>query len=927
MSPLPAAIALLAAALSGSQATWEETLEEAVPAVVAIRSAAPRSFDTDKARTSSATGFVVDAERGIILTNRHVVTPGPVVAEAVFLDHEEVQLQAIYRDPVHDYGFFRFDPGQVRFMETVELALHPDGAHVGAEIRVIGNDAGEKLSILEGTIARLDREAPNYGRGRYNDFNTFYYQAASGTSGGSSGSPVVDLQGRVVALNAGSNRKSASSFYLPLHRIARALELIQQGKPVTRGTLQTIFEHKSYDELTRLGLQAETEATVREAFEDGIGMLVVQQTVPGGPGHRTLEPGDVLLRAEGELLIDFLPLEALLDERVGQTVKLEVARGGELLELELAVQDLHSVSPSSYLEVGSAVLNNLSYQIARTRSVPAQGVYVASSGYMLDRAGIPRGSVILGVGDEPVSTIEELERVLSKLPDGAEVPFRFYALTEPRRVQFKVVEIDRRWHPMQRCVRDDSDGTWPCTPSPAPPPAAVQEALSLVHPPTDNPVARKLAPSLVYVEHSIPYKIDGVHGEAFSGTGLVVDAERGLLVVDRNTVPVGLGDVKLTFGGSVELPGRIEWLHPIHNFAVVRYDPGLLEGSAMRSARLCGKPLDPESAAWIVGLTGSMVPRAQESKVTSVEPLTFPKTDPPRYQASNVDVVVMADQGGVPGGVLTDRSGCVRALWASYSFQRGKDQASVFAGLPIVEVLDVLEALRAGERPVVRDLGVGVASRSLSDARSLGLPDSRVAARARVGGSRPGVLMVTRRTAGSPGSEVLQEGDLILQAAGQTVYSMRDLQVAAQSGAVVLEVLRDRQLVQLDVAAQELGSSETDRAVLWAGLLLQAPHRALAVQQGVEPDGVYISLWWKGSPAARYRIRATHRILEVDGQPTPDLDSFLAAVDGKQNGASVRVRTIDLAGQIAAKTLKLDTSFWPTSELRWESEGWVRVAR
>jgi len=187
--------------------------------------------------------------------------------------------------------------------------------------------------------------------------------------------------------------------------------------------------------------------------------------------------------------------------------------------------------------------------------------------------------------------------------------------------------------------------------------------------------------------------------------------------------------------------------------------------------------------------------------------------------------------------------------------------------------------------------------------------------------------MVTRRTAGSPGSEVLQEGDLILQAAGQTVYSMRDLQVAAQSGAVVLEVLRDRQLVQLDVAAQELGSSETDRAVLWAGLLLQAPHRALAVQQGVEPDGVYISLWWKGSPAARYRIRATHRILEVDGQPTPDLDSFLAAVDGKQNGASVRVRTIDLAGQIAAKTLKLDTSFWPTSELRWESEGWVRVAR
>ncbi len=934
VATVPAARAALGAGKTvrppSTETDWEATLERVVPAIVAIRVSATRPFDTEGASSSVATGFVVDAVNGILLTNRHVVEPGPVVAEAVFYDHEEVPLRALYRDPVHDFGFYQFDPAALKFMDVVALPLEPSHAHVGVDLRVVGNDAGEKISILQGILARLDRDAPVYGDGRFNDFDTFYYQAASSTSGGSSGSPVLDVHGHVIALNAGGSRTAASSFYLPLDRVVRALDLVRAGAPVPRGTLQTVLRHRPFDEVRRLGLRPETETAVRAAFPAGIGMLVVDQIVPGGPAAGRLEPGDIVVRVDGARITTFIPWESILDGKAAalptpQEVELEVERGGAALTVRVPIQDLHALTPSTYLEAGGGVLNPFSFQQARGRALPVDaGVWLASNGYMWANGGIPDGAVLTAVGSAPTRTLDALEAALATYGDQARVTVRWFDPREPRREQVSGIVVDRRWFPMQRCTRDDRTGTWPCVVTAAPPPTAPMPSTGAL-PAVEGAASKALAASLVWVNNNVPFRAEGIYAGNFSGTGLVIDAQRGRVLVDRDTVPIALGDVTLTFAGTVRVPARVAWIHPIHNLAVLAYDPTLLGDTPVKTAQLAPASAKPGDRVFHVGLSPRQEVVQAATKTTPPEPLWLSLPRPPFFRDRNLEVVNVERAAPVVGGVLADKRGRVVALWASFIEDRGDKPEGFFRGLPVEVLRDVVGPIRAGVLPVLRTLGAEVAPMNLVMARDRGLPAAWAERLAKRDPSRRQVLSVVRRDAGTPAATLLREGDLLLAVDGAPVTRYREVEEKASAETVALTVLRDGQELQLAVPTTAVDGAGVDRVLIWAGALLHAPHRPLSADNGLPADGVYVSWSWHGAPAPRYGLRPTQRILAVDGTPTPTLDAFLAATAGRPDRGAVRLRTVDLDGKVATITLKLDRLYWPTAELRAGPEGWVRT--
>ena len=184
---------------------------------------------------------------------------------------------------------------------------------------------------------------------------------------------------------------------------------------------------------------------------------------------------------------------------------------------------------------------------------------------------------------------------------------------------------------------------------------------------------------------------------------------------------------------------------------------------------------------------------------------------------------------------------------------------SFSAGIPIDRVIEVVEPLREGRAVERRSLEVEFVPLTIAQARNRGLPDEQARKLERHDPDGRRVLSVARLTAAAPSAEILREGDIVLAVAGEPMTRFNEVEQASQQRIVAMTVLRDSETIELELPTRGLPGVGTERALLWAGAVLQAPLRAVASQRGIEPTGVYISRYWYGSPANRYGLRATRR--------------------------------------------------------------------
>lgn len=256
------------------------------------------------------TGVVIDP-RGYILTNHHVVD-GVRQINVTFSDRRVYTAHVVAHDKRTDLAVIRVQAG--KSLPTINIGSSSD-LMTGEPVIAVGNAFGYEHTVTRGIISAQHRDVQVSDTQSYEDL----IQTDASINPGNSGGPLLSIEGRMVGVNVAVRAGAQGiGFAIP---VDKAMDIAADLMSVRR------LENKNH------GL-----VTAKTA--DAPGKLLVRRVSTGSPAQASgLKPGDVIKRIGGRDAQRPLDLElALLGQRSGQSIELEVERDNEPLSLKLAMR-------------------------------------------------------------------------------------------------------------------------------------------------------------------------------------------------------------------------------------------------------------------------------------------------------------------------------------------------------------------------------------------------------------------------------------------------------------------------------------------------------------------------------------------------------------------------------------------------------------
>jgi Do/DeqQ family serine protease len=359
-------------------------------------------FPQERVQQSLGSGVIVDATRGLILTNNHVVEGADAVSVTLD-DGRTFEAKPIGSDADTDVAVIQI---KATGLTAIPLA-DTSSLRVGDFVVAVGNPFGLGQAVTSGIVSAVGRSGLS-GFGYQN-----FIQTDASINPGNSGGALVNLRGELVGINAASFNPRGSAagniglgFAIPANLAREVMRQLMAYGEVRRGSLG-------------LDTQDITAATAQQMKLSSVRGALVARVYRGSPAEAAgIKPGDVVIAANG-LRIDNAEglhnLEGLLP--VGQSVKLDLLRDGQKLSVQAALKAQPKEVDGAKIDARLAGASFTELP-ERYRQQGVRGVIISKvvNGSRANKNGLDNGDLVLGVNRHEVADLNSFRAQLAQPP-------------------------------------------------------------------------------------------------------------------------------------------------------------------------------------------------------------------------------------------------------------------------------------------------------------------------------------------------------------------------------------------------------------------------------------------------------------------------------------------------------------------------------
>jgi serine protease Do len=372
--------ATLAAALTAAGSTCgkaESLIEEATRHTVKLRVSVEYPFIGERRGTFNGTGFVVDRERGWIVTNAHMAKYSPSKIRIIFKDRDPIVGKKLYVDDHIDVAIVEVPVDSIPDWAKAARLGCTDEAVPGQQVVAFGHPWGLDFTATRGIVS---------GTRFLNRSEAIQTDAA--INPGNSGGALIDAETRkVIGINEATwgNNRGTIGLVIPTKLVCTIVDLLKEGKDPAPPKLPATFATTTMD---------------RELYVASV----------SGPWQHALESGDRIVAINGDRTRTYI--SRIIDQTRGRdTVELTYSRGGAEHAAKLAIPPEKEVISRKGLVMSGMLIGESPYAEGERDALHVHFVAEASDA---DIANFRQNDQIISIDGTRISSLEQARELMSE---------------------------------------------------------------------------------------------------------------------------------------------------------------------------------------------------------------------------------------------------------------------------------------------------------------------------------------------------------------------------------------------------------------------------------------------------------------------------------------------------------------------------------